>query len=64
MDEIDKMLAEHRKTLRAAIEVAGLGMGQKGLILAIIDRHFEVQAAIAERLRVVERMARGVCQPM
>lgn len=52
---LSEQVSESRKTLRAAVEVLPLGMGQKALTLTIIDRHFELQAAIVARLDQLER---------
>ena len=52
---LSEQVSESRKTLRAAVSVLPLGMGQKALVLTIIDRHFELQAALVARLDNLER---------
>ena len=53
---LSETIVENRKTLRAAISVLpGIGIAQRALVLTVLDRHFELQAAIVARLEQLER---------
>jgi len=52
---LSEQVSESRKTLRAAVHVLALGVAQKALVLTIIYRHFELQAALVARLDNLER---------